>query len=120
MKQFQYDFAEVEITTILAALRFYQESGLGERRKQPMWIRKIASNGGTIASLDNKGIERLCAKLNLTDQFRESEEEWPDQVRCEDCGLQDDFEEFVPTDGRTHLLCPQCDSSHCFEVAAAE
>jgi hypothetical protein len=120
MKQFQSDLAEVEIATILAALRFYQESGLGERRKQPTWIREIASNGGTIAPLDKKGIERLCAKLNITGRFLVCEEESPDHARCEDCGLQGDFEEFVPTDGRTHLLCPKCSSSNCFEVDPAK
>jgi Zn finger protein HypA/HybF involved in hydrogenase expression len=120
MKHFQSDLAEDEIATILAALRFYQESSLGERRKQPTWIREIASNGGTFAPLDKNRIQRLCAKLNLTGQFLEAEEESPEHARCEDCGLQADFEEFVPTDGQTHLLCPKCSSSNCFEVDAAK
>lgn len=119
MKQFNCDLAENEITTILAALRFYQKFALGENHNQPGWVRKIATNGGKYASLNNEGIKRICEKLNLGDFLLESQEEWPDHARCEHCGLQTDFEEFVPTDGQTHLICPECGSSNCFEVDAA-
>ncbi|MBR9765914.1 MAG: hypothetical protein GYB53_20945 [Rhodobacteraceae bacterium] len=53
-----------ELATILAALRFYQQCGMGnpENRSDP--IHDIATNGGTVLDLDGDEIDQLCEKLN--------------------------------------------------------
>lgn len=99
---------------------FYLESGLGQQGCHPRWIREIATNGGKQSPLDSQGIQRIMAKLNQGDFAINSSKEWPDHARCEECGLQDAFEEFVPTDGRSHLICPKCGSSNCFEINAVK
>lgn len=116
MKQYNCELTEEEISTILAALHFYQESGLGKHGIQPKGIRKIATNGGKYTPLDDEGIRRIFVKLNQDSFWLNPEDEWPDRARCDDCDLQADFEEFLPTDGRTHLICPECGSSNCFDV----
>ncbi len=53
-----------ELSTILAALRFYQWNGQGDPFKRSDAIHDIATNGDCI-SLDDEGIDRLCEDLNM-------------------------------------------------------
>lgn len=53
-----------ELATILAALRFYQEKGMGNPDNRSDEIHDIATNGDEVTSLDDDGIDALCEKLN--------------------------------------------------------
>lgn len=54
-----------EHATILAALRYYQEQGMGDPFNRSDSIHDIATNGGEVfSSLDAEGIDRLCEQLN--------------------------------------------------------
>lgn len=50
--------------TILAALRFYQERGMGEPANRSDAIHDIATNGGEDVSMDDAGIDALCERVN--------------------------------------------------------
>ncbi|EMG2119824.1 hypothetical protein V4Z64_006351 [Pseudomonas aeruginosa] len=50
--------------TILAALRYYQEQGMGEPENRSDSIQDIATNGGDEESLNEWGIEELCQSIN--------------------------------------------------------
>ena len=57
-----------ELSTTLAALRYYQSRGFGEPANRPGDIHEIATDGGTVmASLDDEGIDSLCERLNVVD-----------------------------------------------------
>tara|TARA_R110000868_G_scaffold237132_9_gene491622 strand:+ start:31258 stop:31761 length:504 start_codon:yes stop_codon:yes gene_type:complete len=53
-----------ELATILAALRFYQQCGMGNPENRSAPIHDIATDGGTILDLDGDEIDQLCEKLN--------------------------------------------------------
>lgn len=55
---------EQGLSTILAALRYYQEKGMGEPENRSDRIHQVATNGDTVISLDDEGIDELCASLN--------------------------------------------------------
>ena len=50
--------------TILAALRYYQQRGLGDPAQRPTEIHAIATDGDEDSSLDAAGIDDLCDRLN--------------------------------------------------------
>jgi hypothetical protein len=54
-----------EIATILAALRYYQQQGMGDPDNRSDDIHDIATNGDQETSLDDEGIDELCEKLNF-------------------------------------------------------
>lgn len=54
-----------ELATILAALRYYQVKGFGDPANRNDAIHDIATDGGTIISLDDAGIDALCERLNM-------------------------------------------------------
>lgn len=54
-----------ERNTILAALRHYQQDGMGEPDNRSDAIHDIATNGGADISMDAAGIDALCQKINL-------------------------------------------------------
>lgn len=55
-----------ELATVLAALRYYQLNGLADYPAlRPDAIHNIAVEGDFVASLDGKGIDQLCERLNL-------------------------------------------------------
>jgi hypothetical protein len=58
-------FEHQEIATIIAALRFYQENGLGFPGNRSNDIHEIATDGGTVTSLDEEGIDELVDKIQL-------------------------------------------------------
>lgn len=53
-----------EVSTILAALRYYQNNGLGNPKNRPPEIYDIADANGDCTALDCDGIDKLCEKLN--------------------------------------------------------
>lgn len=53
-----------QLATVLAALRYYQQQGLGDPTLRPLAIHDIASNYDQIVSLDAQGIDELCEALN--------------------------------------------------------
>jgi hypothetical protein len=55
-----------ENNTILAALRFYQQSGMGNPENRSDSIHDIATNLGEDTSLDDAAIDSLCEKINLS------------------------------------------------------
>jgi len=59
---------DAEHATILAALRFYQQAGMGEPDNRSDEIHDIATNGGEVmASLDDAGIDALVERINFRD-----------------------------------------------------
>ena len=54
-----------ELATVLGALRYYQESGLGDPSNRSYEIHRIATDYGECIPLDDAGIDELCEKLNL-------------------------------------------------------
>ncbi|WP_321820886.1 MULTISPECIES: hypothetical protein [unclassified Burkholderia] len=50
--------------TILAALRFYQQHGMGEPANRSEAIHDIATNGGEDVSMNDAGIDELCERVN--------------------------------------------------------
>jgi hypothetical protein len=52
--------------TILAALRWYQQCGMGEPDNRPEAIHDIATNAYETTSLDAEGIDTLCMLINMT------------------------------------------------------
>jgi hypothetical protein len=64
----QYNLVELDMTakvsTILAALRWYQKEGMGDAAERPAEINDIATDGGSLVPLDSNGIDALCERLN--------------------------------------------------------
>lgn len=58
-----------EFNTILAALRYYQEKGMGVPLMRTNDIHDIATNGGSETSLDTEGIDVLCERINLAEKL---------------------------------------------------
>lgn len=50
--------------TILAALRFYQEKGMGDPDNRSQAIHDIATACDTVISLDADAIDELCEGIN--------------------------------------------------------
>lgn len=63
MKMIKLD--EAEFATVLAALRYYQQEGMGEPCNRSDDIQAIATNDDMVTSLDDEGIDILCERLNL-------------------------------------------------------
>jgi len=57
---------EPEFHTILAALRYYQERGLGKATNRSARIEDLATNGGQVVALDAAAIDQLCERINTT------------------------------------------------------
>ena len=54
-----------DLCTVLAALRFYQEQGMGEPGNRSADIHDIAEDGGNQISMDDEGIDDLCDRINI-------------------------------------------------------
>lgn len=52
--------------TILAALRYYQEQGMGEPANRSDAIHEIATRGDELISLDADAIDSLCEEINCS------------------------------------------------------
>ena len=60
-----------ESSTVLAALRYYQENGQGDPDNRSDEIHEIATNGGEVmSSLDDDGIDDLCERINCAPDAR--------------------------------------------------
>jgi hypothetical protein len=53
-----------EFHTILAALRSYQERGLGEFANSSAEIYDLASSGGKVTPLNSDAIDQFCQRMN--------------------------------------------------------
>lgn len=53
-----------DLNTVLAALRFYQQQGMGDPSNRSDEIHAIATDGDTDISMDGGGIDALCEHLN--------------------------------------------------------
>lgn len=60
-------FDTQDVATILAALRFYQASGMGDPAMRSDAIHDIATDGGKVTSMDAAGIDDLCDRINTPD-----------------------------------------------------
>ena len=58
------DIDDVELDTILAALRFYQQNGMCEPENRSDAIDEIATSNGDEVSLDADSLDNLCERLN--------------------------------------------------------
>ena len=55
-----------ETATVLAALRWYQHSGMGDPYRRPDWLQDIACpDPRSTTSLDDSGIDELCERINF-------------------------------------------------------
>ncbi len=55
---------DVDVNTILAALRYYQEHGQGEPANRSLDIHDIATGNDSQVSMDADGIDGLCEAIN--------------------------------------------------------
>jgi hypothetical protein len=62
----QVQLTHRDLSTVLAALRFYQAQGQCEPAKRSQWMLDIASDLGKVRPLDTKEIDWLCERLNVT------------------------------------------------------
>jgi hypothetical protein len=61
-----YRLDDAEHATVLAALRYWQQEGMGEPHNRAEDLHDIATNGGQVmSSLDDAGIDALCERLNM-------------------------------------------------------
>lgn len=58
------EFTLAELSTIIAALRFYQERGMGDPANRSDDIHEIATCGDECVSLDADAIDELCEAIN--------------------------------------------------------
>ncbi len=56
--------SEAEFSTIMAALRFYQEQGQDNPAHRSSGIDSIATNEGQLTALDRPAIDSLCERIN--------------------------------------------------------
>ncbi len=56
--------SEAEFSTIMAALRFYQEQGQDNPAHRSPGIDCIATNEGQLVALDGQAIDSLCKRIN--------------------------------------------------------
>ena len=56
--------SDEQLAAILAALRTYQQLGYSDPNQRPDDIHDIATDGDTLVSLDDEGIDELCDLLN--------------------------------------------------------
>lgn len=63
-----------ELNTILAALRYYQNGGMGEPSSRPDWLQEIACPDDDATSLADSEIDRLCEEINCSAQAPERAE----------------------------------------------
>lgn len=65
MKSGLYQLNDAQHATVLAALRFYQQKGMGDPFNRSDDIHELATNGGEVfSSLDDAGIDELCESIN--------------------------------------------------------
>lgn len=65
-KSHLYQLDDAQHATVLAALCYYQRQGMGDPSKRDDDIHEIATNGDTVVSLDDAGIDELRMSINHT------------------------------------------------------
>ena len=55
----------IELHTILAALRYYQDNNMADKQNRDGWLDEVADPDDT-GGLDRDEIDELCVKLNLS------------------------------------------------------
>jgi hypothetical protein len=85
--------ANEDRNTILAALRFYQERGMGEPDNRSDAIHDIATNGGEDISYDDGDIDDLCERVNSV----------PSDFSLEEVSTADLFREIARREALTGL-----------------
>ena len=70
MKKFTITVAGAELATVLAALRFYQQSGMADPANRSDAIHDIATDYERIVSLDSDAIGSLIEKLDPNELSR--------------------------------------------------
>lgn len=70
-----YEFNDVEIGTVLAALRYYQDALAGQsapaaRKLIPENIMEIATDDGRFEALDAGDIDDLCEDINCAQEVQ--------------------------------------------------
>ena len=60
-----YEMNEVELATVLAALRYYQKGLETNGGSPPCDVDEVATDGGTLDALSTYEIEDLCERLNF-------------------------------------------------------
>jgi hypothetical protein len=63
-------FDRQDRNTMLAALRYYQQEGMGNPAVRSDVINEIATDGDTDVSMDDSGIDDLCERINTAQQPR--------------------------------------------------
>lgn len=62
-----FDVTEQEHATIMAALRYYQQQGMGDPANRSDDIHDIATQNDDVISLDAEGIDDLCERINVVE-----------------------------------------------------
>lgn len=64
----------MDIATILAALRHYQESGFGDSDNRPehIWEISVNGDGGKYTSYGDEDIDDLCERINLSGEVKDA------------------------------------------------
>lgn len=60
-----FEFTDQELSTILAALRYYHHEGMGDPENRPDWLHKIATNNEWETSMSAEEIDDLCERFNI-------------------------------------------------------
>lgn len=66
---------DAEHASILAALRFWQQHGMGDPDNRSDALHEVATNGNRVISLDGEEIDRLCERLNGVDDEDDEDDE---------------------------------------------
>jgi hypothetical protein len=82
------DLTGQERNTILAALRFYQHSGMATPANRADWLHDIATNNDSDISMDDEGIDGLCEKLNFGTLPLSEDDVVTQVIRDDDVGVE--------------------------------
>ena len=63
-------FGKKDRNIVLAALRYYQQQGMGDQANQSNEIRDIATDGNEDILMDDAGIDDLCERINFAQEPR--------------------------------------------------
>ena len=71
LKEYRIIVDRADLCTLFAALRYYQQRGLGDPANRPLDIHELATDGEDgVISLNDTGIDALCDKLQDAEEVR--------------------------------------------------
>lgn len=76
------------VSTVLAALRYYQREGQGDPANRDEWTDDLATAGGSAVSLDDAGIDALCVAFNFGEIETPEQVETIEKLKSEIAGLK--------------------------------